>query len=229
MKKIFYILMAALALVAVSCEKTTEGLTGITYYPVITLNGDYGVVYLGETYEDPGCVAIMNGEDVTSQVSVSSNVNPNRIGEYSVTYSVVNEQGFSATATRPVYVVAEDSIENIYFSVVHGKFDGGVVYVTDNGDGTYHVSDICGGYYSYYKYPGYDAYGYDFYAEADFTIAEDGTITQVGDALNWYFGDPNDPSTMENGVYDAETGGFYWDMCFSGARNFYVNLYAIVK
>jgi len=81
MKKILYILMA-LTLVAVSCEKTTEGLTGITYYPVITLNGDYGVIYLGETYEDPGCVAIMNGEDVSSQVTVNSNINPNQIGEY---------------------------------------------------------------------------------------------------------------------------------------------------
>lgn len=228
MKKILYILMA-LTLVAVSCEKTTEGLTGITYYPVITLNGDYGVMYLGETYEDPGCVAIMNGEDVSSQVTVNSNINPNQIGEYSVTYTVVNEQGFSATATRPVYVVAENSIENIYFSVVHGTYDGGLIYITDNGDGTYHISDICGGYYSYYRYPGYDAYGYDFYAEADFSIAGDGTITQVGDALDWYFGDPADPSTMENGKYDTVTGGFYWDLCFSGTRNFYVNLYAIVK
>ena len=101
----------ALTLVAVSCEKTTEGLTGITYYPVITLNGDYGVVYLGGAYEDPGCVAIMNGEDVTSQVTISNNIDPNHIGEYSVTYTAVNEQGFSATVARPVYVVKENSID----------------------------------------------------------------------------------------------------------------------
>ena len=48
----------AFALLASSCEKTTEGLTGITYYPVITVNGDAGVVYIGETsYDDPGCTA----------------------------------------------------------------------------------------------------------------------------------------------------------------------------
>ena len=219
----------ALTLVAVSCEKTTEGLTGITYYPVITLNGDYGVVYLGGTYEDPGCVAIMNGEDISSQVVVNNNINPNKVGEYSVTYTAVNEQGFSATVARPVYVVKEDSIENIYFSVVNGSIDGGTVYITDNGDGTYSVTDVCGGFYSYYRYPGYDAYGYDFYAEADFTIDADGTITQVGDANDWYFGDPADPTSIGNGVYDATTGGFSWDLCFSGAPLHHIDLYAIVK
>ena len=219
----------ALTLVAVSCEKTTEGLTGITYYPVITLNGDYGVVYLGGAYEDPGCVAIMNGEDVTSQVTVSNNIDPNQIGEYSVTYSVVNEQGFSATAARTVYVVLEDSIENIYFAVVNGSIDGGTVYVLDNGDGTYHVTDVCGGFYSYYRYPGYDAYGYDFYAEANFSIGSDGKITQVGDANDWFFGDPEDPTSMGNGVFDATTRSFSWDLCFSGAPLHHIDLYPIVK
>ncbi len=217
----------ALAFVAVSCEKTTEGVTGITYYPVITVNGDAGVVYLGETtYDDPGCTAVMNGEDITNQVVVTDNINYQQIGAYTVTYTATNEQGFSASASRPVYVVKENSIENLYVSVVHGRYDGGTISITDNGDGTYSVNDICGGYYSYYRYPGYP---YDFEAEATFTIAADGTLTQVGDALDWYFGDPEDPSTMENGEYDAATGEFYWEMCFSGAPNFYVNLYPIVK
>lgn len=228
MKKILYILMA-LTLVAVSCEKTTEGLTGITYYPVITLNGDYGVVYLGETYDDPGCVAVMNGEDITSQVTVNSNIDPNQVGEYSVTYTAVNEQGFSATAVRQVYVVHESSIANMYLSVVNGGIDGGIVYISDAGDGTYEVSDVCGGFYSYYRYPGYDAYGYDFYAEAKFSIAADGTITQVGDANNWYFGDPADPTSMGNGVYDAAARTFSWDLCFSGAALHHIDLYPIVK
>lgn len=219
----------AFTLVAVSCEKTTEGLTGITYYPVITLNGDYGVVYLGETYEDPGCVAIMNGVDITSQVKVDSNIDSNQVGEYVVTYSATNEQGFSASATRLVYVVNEDSIENMYFAVVNGSIDGGIVYISDNGNGTYQVSDVCGGFYSYYRYPGYDAYGYDFYAEANFSIAADGTITQVGDANDWHFGDPADPTSMGNGVFDAATRKFSWDLCFSGAPLHHIDLYAIVK
>ena len=220
----------AFALLAVSCEKTTEGLTGITYYPVITVNGEDGVIYLGETtYDDPGCTAIMNGEDITDQVVVTDNINFNQVGAYAITYTATNEQGFSASASRTVYVVKENSIDNLYLSVVHGRYDGGTIMITDNGDGTYSASDFCGGYYSYYRYPGYDAYGYDFYAEGNFSIASDGSITQIGDALDWYFGDPADPTTIENGVYDAETGVFYWELCFSGAMNFYVNLYPIVK
>ena len=226
MKKILYSLMA-FALLAVSCEKTTEGLTGITYYPVITVNGDAGVIYVGETsYEDPGCTAVMNGEDITDQVVVSDNINFNQVGAYAVTYTATNEQGFSASASRDVYVVKENSIDNLYMSVVHGAYDGGTISITDNGDGTYTASDLCGGYYSYYRYPGYP---YDFDAEVTFKINEDGSLTQIGDALDWYFGDPADPSTMEDGYYDAETGGFYWVLCFSGEPNFYVNLYPIVK
>lgn len=218
----------ALSFVAVSCEKTTEGLTGITYYPVITVNGGTEVIYVGETYADPGCVAIMNGEDVTDKVTVSSDINNQEIGVYSVVYSAVNEQGFSASATRTVYVVSQGSIENLYYSVANGK-DGGVVAIYDNGNGTYHVTDICGGYYSYYRYPGYDAYGYDFYAEADFTLADDGTLTQVGTADNWYFGDSSDPSSMEYGFYDAATGEVSWYMAFSGEPFLEVNLYPIEK
>ena len=218
----------ALTLVAVSCEKTTEGLTGITYYPVITVNGGTEVIYVGETYDDPGCVAIMNGEDITDQVNVASNVNNQQIGIYSVVYSAVNEQGFSASATRTVYVVSQGSIVNLYYAVANGQ-DGGVVTISDNGDGTYHVTDICGGYYSYYRYPGYDAYGYDFYAEADFTLAADGTLTQVGTADDWYFGDPSDPSSMEDGFYDETTGEVSWNMSFSGEPYFVVTLYPIEK
>ena len=151
----------AFALLAVSCEKTTEGLTGITYYPVITVNGDAGVIYVGETYEDPGCTAIMNGEDITDQVIVTDNINNQVPGIYSVTYSATNEQGFSASASRTVYVAAESGIVNLYVGEMwtpKGSYlSGGTHLITDNGDGTYQMDDIMGGYYCWYTYPGYQA------------------------------------------------------------------------
>ena len=211
-----------------SCEKTTEGLTGITYYPVIELNGDTEIIYIGEEYVEPGYTAVMNGEDITDQVTTTNNVDNTTVGIYTVNYSAVNEQGFAASVSREVYVVSEGSIENLYYAVSNGQ-DGGIVAIYDNGDGTYLVTDICGGYYSYYRYPGYDAYGYDFYAEANFTLADDGTLTQVGDANNWYFGDPSDPSSMENGHYDETTGEVSWNMAFSGEAFLAVNLYPIEK
>ena len=67
------LLFSAVALFApVSCKKTTEGQTGTTYYPVITLLGDeLGIIAVGEEFQDPGCDAIMNGEDVGTYVSVN--------------------------------------------------------------------------------------------------------------------------------------------------------------
>ena len=81
----------------VSCEKTTEGLTGITYYPVIEVTGGTQVIYVGEDYVDPGCTAVMNGEDITDQVTVTDNIDNTAVGIYTVNYSAVNEQGFSAS------------------------------------------------------------------------------------------------------------------------------------
>jgi len=218
MKKILYSLMA-FALLAVSCEKTTEGLTGITYYPVITVNGDAGVIYVGETYEDPGCTAIMNGEDITDQVIVTDNINNQVPGIYSITYSATNEQGFSASASRTVYVAAESGIVNLYVGEMwtpKGSYlSGGTHLITDNGDGTYQMDDIMGGYYCWYTYPGYDAMGYDFFAEFNFSLAADGTMTQVGDVGDWYFAGQVELSLM-SGKYDSATGVVSFSSSYGG-------------
>ena len=61
-----------------SCDDdSTEGMTRITYYAQMTLNGD-DVVYvnLGDSYNEEGCVALINGQDVSENIEISSNVNP---------------------------------------------------------------------------------------------------------------------------------------------------------
>ena len=220
MKKIFYILMAALTLVAVSCEKTTEGLTGITYYPVITLNGDTEIIYVGEDYVEPGYQAVMNGEDISEQVVVSDNINNAAPGIYSVTYTAVNELGFSASASRTVYVVAENDIANLYYGEMwtpSGAYlSGGVHEIVDNGDGTYTMDDIMGGYYCWYTYPGYDAMGYDFFAEFSFSVDADGVMTQVGNVGNWYFASQVELYLIA-GEYDAETGVVSFQSSYNGS------------
>ena len=186
----------------VSCEKTTEGLTAITYYPVIELNGGTEVIYLGETYVDPGCTAVMNGVDITDKVVVSDNIDNNSVGIYTVNYSAVNEQGFSASASRTVYVVAESGIANLYvgsMTTPKGQvLSGGTHVITDNGDGTYTLDDVMGGYYCWYTYPGYDA------------------MTQVGDVGNWYFASQVELFIID-GQYDAGTGVVTFNTSYNGA------------
>ena len=82
-KNIFFAMMLALVSFALtSCgDKETEGLSRFTYYPLLELEGDgYMVVGKGTTFQDPGFSATLNGEDVSSQVTVSSNVNTNKSG-----------------------------------------------------------------------------------------------------------------------------------------------------
>ena len=211
--------MAALTLVAVSCEKTTEGLTGITYYPVITLNGDTEIIYVGEDYVEPGYQAVMNGEDISEQVVVSDNINNAAPGIYSVTYTAVNELGFSASASRTVYVVAENDIANLYYGELwtpKAYLSGGVHKIVDNGDGTYTMDDIMGGYYCWYTYPGYDAMGYDFFAEFSFSVDADGVMTQVGNVGNWYFASQVELYLI-SGEYDAESGVVSFQSSYNGS------------
>lgn len=221
MKRTLYILASlALAVLAASCEKTTEGVTGITYYPVITLNGDAEVIaYVGEDYVDAGCVATLNGEDITDQVVASDNVDSSEPGIYSYTYSAKNELGFSASASRTVYMVAESGIANLYVGKLTTPkgtvLSGGIHKISDNGNGTYTLDDVMGGYYCWYTYPGYDAMGYDFFAEVAFSV-NDGVITQVGEVGDWYFASQVELYII-SGTYDAASGVVSLKTSYNGA------------
>ena len=77
--------------------------------PVITILGNNpATVYQGNTYSDNGATAYDNVDgDITSEIYTSSNVNTNVVGNYQVTYSVSDEAGNSASATRTVKVIAK--------------------------------------------------------------------------------------------------------------------------
>src|SRR5690606_24076119 len=103
------IILAALLLTGVgfqSCEKeTTAGYTDITIYPVLEVLGEpVVIVNKGEAYEDPGAYAELDGEDISGDVVVQSNVNTNEAGIYSVKYTVTNADGFAVNGSRTVYV-----------------------------------------------------------------------------------------------------------------------------
>ncbi len=74
--------------------------------PEITILGDnpYNLI-LGSTYTDSGATAIDDVDgDVTNKIQMTSNVNVNIAGTYSVTYTVSDNQNNTATRTRTVNV-----------------------------------------------------------------------------------------------------------------------------
>lgn len=161
-KNLFYIMLLLLtsSVTFTSCDDdSTAGVTSITYYPVLSLNGDATLhVDKGSAFVDPGCAAEMNGEDISSSVVVSGSVNTAKSGIYTLTYSASNDDGFSASVSRRVIVTdPNDAHEGLFvsdaansvrdYNGAQTKFGGSYeVVITNNDDGTYHVTDLLGGW-----------------------------------------------------------------------------------
>ena len=226
-KNILFAMMLALAApVLTSCgDDDSEDKSRITYYAVLELNGDaYMTTPVGSAFDDPGCKATMGGQDVSDQIQITSNVNTNTMGFYKVNYTVVNSDGFPASASRSVAVVDPNNFASAYYGESqYGSrhYYNAPVTVKDNGDGTCTISDIAGGFYAYGRYPGYDAYGYDFSLESVIKLNADNTVELVSqDPTAWYW---EEAVNIVSGTYDPETGTVKLVLDFSGA-SMYVTL-----
>ena len=220
MKNIFKISIFLLAMVVITgCHKiTTEGVTMITYYPTITVLGDSpAVVTVGTTYVDAGCKVELNGEDVSSIANVSSNVNANALGIYSVTYSAINSDGFSASATRTVFVVNPNSFASVYYGESNlttnaaRHYYGAPILITKRSDGNYDIDDIVGGFQFWGVNPGFEP-TYDFHLEAVLKLEDDNTITLVRMGT-WYWGNN---TTYVSGTFDPDTQTVVMNLLYSG-------------
>src|SRR5699024_5060544 len=78
-----------------------------TVAPVISLNGDNPMeLEVGSTYDEPGVTAEDNVDgDVSDAIEVSGDVDTSTVGEYEVVYTVSDEAGNEATATRIVNII----------------------------------------------------------------------------------------------------------------------------
>lgn len=228
MKKIAYLIAFVFTLTLISCgEDSTAGLTHITYYAELTLEGE-STLYLdkGDTFVEPGYTATMNGEDVTDQVTVTSNVDTSTSGVYTISYSIVNDDGFYSTATRKVIVMdPNDPIEGYWDTDAdsYRDYNGQTLYgasypilIFNNGDGTYDVEDMLGGWY-YYR-AGYGS----SYAMAGVITIDGSTVTLESSYIPGW-GDSLD--SLEDGVYDAATGMLSWHVSYAGYLEFYVTMY----
>ena len=221
-KNILYtMLFALITLVMTSCgDKKSEGKSRITYYPSIELLGDTYLVWeKGVAYEEPGYKSDLNGEDVTSQVTVAGAVDVNKSGIYTLTYTTVkNEDGFDASASRTVVVLDSSSkVEGFYMNQATSNRNGTAygknfeVLVIDNGDGTVDVDDILGGWYCQRA-----GYGANYAMAATLAIAEDGTLTLIDSFVpGWADG----LDSLE-GTFDFATSTFNFVCVYAGSLTF---------
>lgn len=220
MKKYISILTVSLAMVALtSCDKDTEGLTDITYYPVLEMEGPvYDQALAGQAFTDPGCTASLNGEDVTDQIQVKTSMNmaSPTPGYYSIVYSVTNADGFSATATR--YVLVSDPNDPIsgYYTVntdSYRDYNGFVYYggyslrVVGDGTGKYAISDLLGGWYEYRA-----GYGSAYALTGNVSIDADGNITLINSYLSGWGDSAN---SLSDGKADGASGTITWIVSYT--------------
>lgn len=102
--------------------------------PIINLKGNK-IIYLmkGNKYKEYGATAVGGcGESINEKITISSDVDINKSGEYTVTYSVKNWLGEDVSTTRKVIVY--DKYDNIPNKPNKDK----VIYLTfDDGPGKY--------------------------------------------------------------------------------------------
>jgi len=89
-----------------SCERDleTEGLSRITYYPVLTIKGEqWNSVLVGDSFTDAGVTATEGESEI--EVTTTGTVNTSVPGVYTLTYTATSKDGFSASTRRYVGVI----------------------------------------------------------------------------------------------------------------------------
>ncbi|MFD0989894.1 BT_2262 family domain-containing protein [Mariniflexile jejuense] len=220
MKNLSIFLLVLLGVFTSCTIDNTDGVSSITNYPIITLNGP-DVLFLnqGDTYTDAGAVSTEGGAVIETTTSFSKGVyfggdfGTDSPDLYFVTYSAINKDGFPGTATKTIWVKPStgnltSDISGLYssdvqrgpsFSVTAQYSALNYVFIKKIGTNKYAISDAVGGYYDIGR-----GYGSN-YATSDATITVNdlatnsfsftpGPIAAFGITLN-----------MSNMVVDATT------------------------
>lgn len=202
-----------------SCGDSDESETWVTYYPVLTLDGStYEMHTMGQPFVDPGYTATLDGQDITDQVVVTTDMDINKPGMYAINYTVANSEGFSASAVRYVIVAdANDPASGIYYTDPNSYrlYNGATVYfgasyqilVIGNGDGTYEVDDMIGGWYCQRA-----GYGSNYAMQGEIEIAADGAVTLLD---SWVPGWGDAANELTDGHFDKDSNTLHWDVSYT--------------
>jgi len=147
-----------------SCDKDPDAISKVTYFPEFTMNGEQTeFVWLGEAYTDLGATATEQGKPINVDVLVSgdyasysgTSVDVNAPNRYEISYSAKNNEGYSGSVTREVFVFKngdlETSIEGLYLADAEDHLDafsGLYVMIWEVEKGVYQLSDALAGFYA---------------------------------------------------------------------------------
>ncbi|MGH2646398.1 MAG: DUF5011 domain-containing protein [Ginsengibacter sp.] len=146
MKKRYSFFLITLMLMAIvsSCKKDTivsndnmVGISKVTYYPNFEITGDENIsIVVGTAYTDPGVKATAGGAEIP--VTTTGSVDGSTVGVYILTYTATNKDGFSASATRNVFVIPSAEVPGLDLSGT---------YMTTNGTPNATVIKVAPGVY----------------------------------------------------------------------------------
>lgn len=143
MKKYKYSLILLSFILFLSCEKETEGISRVTEYPVLEMQGDNMIfVVVNTAFTDPGVKAYIGDEE--TDVQVIGNVDTSTSGVYALQYVAKNEEGFGASVTRNVAVVESLPTKDLSgtYQIIHSTRSNRISISKINGMiGYYRASD----------------------------------------------------------------------------------------
>jgi hypothetical protein len=229
MKRIQYILFAAILFVGYSCDKEleSEGVSRTTSYLTYELTGDQLLfIPQGTAYAEPGVKAMEGTTDVSQNIKVQGAVDASKVGFYTLVYSATNSDGFASSVKRDVIVynpsspatdLTGDYISDVRRVAPARVFSNKDVNISKVGPGVFYVSDFLGGFYD----QGF-GYGETYAMTGYFVLNADNTITHIyshvdgwGDALN----------DLTGGIYNPVNQTITWDAFYAPSNyNFKVTL-----
>lgn len=225
MKKVICgILMCLGTVILSSCEDTSEDISKVTYFASLELKGESAMkINLNETYVEPGFTATEGDEDITSKVKISGAVNSAVSDIYTLIYSVANVDGFSVSEQRDV-LVAAPTFDSAYYGetkIGNRHYVNAPIHIMDNGDGTYAIDDIMGGFQFHGLNAGLEP-AYDLHAEAVIKLNDDNSISLV--SLGSWAPELGLTLGLNSGSYDPTTGVVELNVQYGAANQLLVTL-----
>jgi len=133
----------------VSCSHEDPITSTVTNYAILeTIGANPMYLETGNAYVEPGVNATIAGESVP--FDTLGTVDSSTPGFYTLTYQVINSDGFAATATRTVIVYENNgTLAGIYDGIRIGRSGGPILLSSTGTPDVYNCSDITAGHYEF--------------------------------------------------------------------------------